>query len=104
MRMGGVMRAHARLWGAIAGVAVTAIVIVSCGGTGGGGGHDGNPGAQFLLNSNNSGRLILNVNPKEVDANKSDRIGLVATLTDATGHPVVGVPILFTSDIDDITF
>lgn len=88
------------------GLAVLALaaVIVSCGGTGGGGGSKGNTGQQFILNSNNSGRLILNVSPNEVDANKSDRIGLVAVLSDSFGHGTAGVTITFSSDIDDITF
>ena len=82
-----------------------AAVIVSCGGTGGGGGHSGGgTGEQFVLNSNNSGHFLLQVDPNQVDANKSDRLGLVATLTDIHGNGVPSVPITFTSDVDDITF
>jgi hypothetical protein len=81
-----------------------AAVIVSCGGTGGGGGSKGNTDQQFILNSNNSGRLVLNVSPGTVDANKSDRIGLVATLSDSLGHGISGVTITFSTDIGDITF
>ncbi|MEB2283469.1 MAG: hypothetical protein OZ922_02185 [Myxococcales bacterium] len=92
----------------VGGVAVLALaaVVVSCGGTGGGGGGGGGGGTdqQFILNSNNAGRLNLNVSPAEVDANKSDRIGLVATLSDSQGQGIQGVAITFTSDIDDITF
>lgn len=92
----------------VGGVAVLALaaVVVSCGGTGGGGGGGGHDGIdqQFILNSNNAGRLNLNVSPAEVDANKSDRIGLVATLSDSQGQGIQGVAITFTSDIDDITF
>jgi hypothetical protein len=91
-------------FGAAAAAGVLAIVIASCGGTGGGSGHGGNPGAQFVLNSNNSGRLILNINPSTVDANKADRIGLVATLTDSLGNPISGILITFSSDIPDISF
>jgi len=80
------------------------LAVASCGGTGGGGGQKGNPEDQFILNSNNSGALILNVNPTEVDANKSDRIGLVATLTDRFGNPIANITIVFSSDIPDITF
>lgn len=98
------MRRYWQWFGAVGAVAVVAVIVVSCGGTGGGGGHSGNPGAQFVLNSNNSGRLILNVDPTQVDANKSDRLGLVATLTDNLGNPIVGVVITFTSDIPDISF
>lgn len=97
------MRAWQWMMGSVAALAVAA-VIVSCGGTGGGGGSKGNTGQQFILNSNNSGRLSLNVNPGEVDANKSDRIGLVAILSDSRGNGVSGVPVTFSSDIDDITF
>lgn len=83
---------------------VLATLIVSCGGTGGGGGSKGNTNEQFIRNSNNSGRLTLTVNPSEVDANKSDRIGLVAILTDSLGIPLEGIPITFSSDLDDVTF
>jgi len=90
---------------ACAAVLVTvAAIVMSCGGSGGGGGNKGNPDEQFFLNSNNIGRLVLNVNPTEVDANKSDRLGLVATLTDSFGFPVRGAVITFSSDIDDISF
>jgi hypothetical protein len=95
---------YATWCGGAAAAAAIAVIVGSCGGTGGGGGHHGNPDEQFILNSNNSGRLILNVDPNEVDANKSDRIGLVATLTDSQGNPVRGATITFSSDIDDITF
>lgn len=97
------MRARNWMMGSVAVLALAA-VIVSCGGTGGGGGDKGDTDNQFILNSNNSGRLNLNVSPAEVDANKSDRIGLVATLSDSTGRGVQGVTITFSSDIDDITF
>src|SRR6185295_19177165 len=95
---------YATWCGGAAAAAAIAVVIGSCGGTGGGGGHHGNPDEQFVLNSNNAGRLVLNVNPNEVDANKSDRIGLVATLTDSQGTPIKGAVITFSSDIDDISF
>ncbi len=98
------MRIRTAWFGAAAAAGVLAIVIASCGGTGGGSGHGGNPGAQFVLNSNNAGRIILNVDPGEVDANKSDRIGLVATLTDNLGNPIAGIVVTFTSDIPDIGF
>jgi hypothetical protein len=87
-----------------AGAAALAVIAVSCGSTGGGGGGQGRPSEQFVLNSNNSGRLTLNVSPIEVDANKSDRLGLVATLTDRFGNPIRGIEILFSSDIPDIRF
>ncbi len=90
--------------GAILGAMAVAAIASSCGGTGGGGHDEGTPAPQFILNSNNSGRLSLNVNPGTVDANKSDRIGLVAVLTDSQGHGVSGVPVTFTSEIDDIEF
>jgi hypothetical protein len=95
---------YATWCGGAAAAAAIAVIVGSCGGTGGGGGHHGNPDEQFILNSNNAGRLILNVDPNEVDANKSDRIGLVATLTDSQGNPVRGAVITFFSDVDDITF
>lgn len=91
-----------RWLGSVLGAAVAAAIIVSCGGTGGGGGSKGNPDQQFVLNSNNTGRLTLNVSPNSVDANKSDRIGLAALLTDPTGRGISGVTITFTSDIDDV--
>jgi hypothetical protein len=98
------MRTTRWLGGIVAAMALAAIA-GSCGGTGGGGGGgDGTPQPQFILNSNNSGRLILNVNPGTVDANKSDRIGLVAQLTDSQGHGISGVAVTFTSEIDDIEF
>src|ERR1043165_1523625 len=84
--------------------AAIAIIVASCGGTGGGSGQKGNPEDQFILNSNASGRLILTINPNEGDANKSDRIGLVATLTDRFGHPIPNILITFSSDIPDIQF
>ena len=86
------------------GVTALALAIVSCGGTGGGSGQHGDPTDQFVLNSNNAGRLILNINPATVDANKSDRIGLVATLSDRFGNPIAGIVIRFVSDLDDISF
>ncbi len=86
------------------GAAALALVFASCGGTGGGSGQKGSPDEQFVLNGNNAGRLILNVNPTEVDANKSDRIGLVATLTDRLGNPIANITIVFSSDIPDISF
>jgi hypothetical protein len=98
------MKKHWQWFGATSAVAVLAAVVVSCGGTGGGGGHHGNPDEQFVLNSNNAGRLILTIDPAEVDANKSDRIGLVARFSDSLGNPIVGVIITFRSDIPDITF
>jgi len=88
----------------IAAAAAIAVAVVGCGGTGGGSAHHDNPSEQFVLNSNNSGRLILNVDPAEVNANESDRIGLVATLTDSEGTPIRGTLITFFSDIDDISF
>ncbi len=97
------MRARNWMMGGVALLAL-ATMVVSCGGTGGGGGSKGGTDQQFILNSNNSGRLNLNVSPGEVDANKSDRIGLVATLSDSLGHGISGVTITFSSDIDDITF
>ncbi len=97
------MRARKWMSGGLA-VLALATVVVSCGGTGGGGGDKGGDEQQFILNSNNSGRLNLNVSPGEVDANKSDRIGLVATLSDSQGRGISGVTITFFSDIDDITF
>ena len=73
------MKTRYATWcGGAAAAAAIAVIVGSCGGTGGGGGHHGNPDEQFVLNSNNAGRLVLNVNPTEVDANKSDRLGLVA--------------------------
>ena len=99
------MRAHASWFRTSGAIALCALLIAGCGGTGGGGGgNNGFPEEQFVLNANNSGRLTLNVDPTQVDANKSDRIGLVATLTDAFGHPIEGTTILFSSDIPDITF
>jgi hypothetical protein len=98
------MRARNLMTGALAVLALAAVV-VSCGGTGGGGsGDDGGTSQQFILNSNNTGRLNLNVSPATVDANKSDRIGLVATLSDSQGRGIQGVAITFHSDIPDITF
>ncbi len=96
---------HARKWitGSFTALALAALV-VSCGGTGGGGGKKGSTDQQFILNSNNSGRLILNVSPDSVDANKTDRIGLVAVLSDSHGNGISGVTIEFSSDLDDITF
>jgi hypothetical protein len=91
-------------FGAAAAAGVLAIVIAGCGSTGGGSGGGGHPAEQFVLNSNNSGRIILTVNPATVDANKSDRIGLVATLSDNLGNPISGIVITFSSDIKDITF
>jgi hypothetical protein len=90
--------------GAAATSVALAVVVASCGGSGGGGGNKGRPSDQFFLNSNNQGSLILNVNPVEVDANKSDRIGVVATLTQSNGLPIAGVVITFSSDIEDIRF
>jgi hypothetical protein len=95
---------HGRGFACAAALVAVAAIAISCGGTGGGGGSKGNPDDQFFLNSNNTGRLVLNVNPTEVDANKSDRLGLVATLTDSFGVPVRGAVITFSSDIDDISF
>jgi len=95
---------HGRGLACAAALATVAAIALSCGGTGGGGGNKGNPDDQFFLNSNNTGRLVLNVNPTEVDANKSDRLGLVATLTDSLGMPVRGAVVTFSSDIDDISF
>ncbi len=94
---------YAWSWG-VAGALALALVAGSCGGTGGGGGSSGNINNQFILNSSNSGRLTLNVDPTEVDANKSDRIGLVAQLSDSRGVPIRGVEITFTSDIPDLGF
>jgi len=93
-------------WGATAAaMVVLGAVAAACGGTGGGGGQKGNPADQFFLsNGSNLGSLVVNVNPNEVDANKSDRLGVVATLSDATGGPIAGVTIQFTADIDDIRF
>jgi len=94
---------HARnlMTGALA-VLALATVVVSCGSTGGGGsGDDGGTTQQFILNSNNSGRLNLNVSPAEVDANKSDRIGLTAILTDSLGHGVAGATITFSTDLNE---
>ena len=93
-----------RWMGAFVGAVAVAAIVSSCGGTGGGGGGGTTPEPQFILNSNNSGRLSLNVNPDTVDANKSDRIGLVAVLTDSQGHGISGVSVTFTSEIDDIEF
>jgi len=93
-----------RWFNGAAGAALLAVIVVSCGSTGGSGGGKGNPNEQFVLNSNNSGRLTLNVNPTEVDANKSDRIGLVAQLTDSRGTPIRGIAITFFSDLPDISF
>jgi hypothetical protein len=100
------MRVRNWMMGAL-GVLALAAVVVSCGGTGGGGSGSGDGGGtsqQFILNSNNTGRLNLNVSPAEVDANKSDRIGLVATLSDSQGRGIQGVSIVFHSDIPDISF
>jgi hypothetical protein len=97
------MRARKWMTGGVAALALAAVV-VSCGSTGGGGGSKGNTDEQFILNSNNSGRLVLNVSPNSVDANKSDRIGMVATLNDSQGHGISGVLVTFSSDIEDITF
>jgi hypothetical protein len=91
------------MWGGVAAFALAALV-VSCGGTGGGGGSKGGTGQQFIRNSNNAGRLILLVDPGTVDANKSDRIGLTAILTDSFGTPIRGVPISFSTDLEDVTF
>jgi hypothetical protein len=95
-----------RSWLAAGAVTVgLAVAVASCGGSGGGGGRKGNPSDQFFLsNASNRGNLVVNVNPVEVDANKSDRIGVVATLTDSLGGPLPGVTIVFTADIDDIRF
>ncbi len=87
-----------------AAVLALAALIVSCGGTGGGGGSKGGVDEQFIRNSSNAGRLTLLVDPSEVDANKSDRIGLVAILTDNAGRGIVGVPIAFSTDLGDVTF
>jgi len=95
---------HGRDLACAAALATVAAIALSCGGTGGGGGKGGNPDDQFFLNSNNMARLVLNVNPTEVDANKSDRLGLVATLTDSLGAPIRGVTIRFSSDLDGISF
>jgi hypothetical protein len=95
---------HGRDLACAAALATVVAIALSCGGTGGGGGKGGNPDDQFFLNSNNMARLVLNVNPTEVDANKSDRLGLVATLTDSLGIPIRGAVITFSSDIDDISF
>lgn len=83
-----------------------ALAYFGCGSTGSGGaGHPGSSSErQFVLNTNDVGRLILNVSPTTVDANKTDRIGLFAQLTDAFGGPVSGVTITFTSDVPDISF
>ena len=62
------MRARQWITGSVALMGLAAVV-VSCGGTGGGG-SKGNTGEQFIRNSSNAGRLLLNVDPKEVDANK----------------------------------
>lgn len=97
------MRRTQWMMGGLAAFAFAAL-IVSCGGTGGGGGSKGNTGEQFIRNSNNSGRLLLLVDPSQVDANKSDRIGLTAILTDSLGNPVRGVPIEFSTDLEDVTF
>lgn len=97
------MRGTQWMMGSAAALALAAL-IASCGGTGGGGGSKGGTDQQFIRNSNNSGRLTLNVDPTEVDANKSDRIGLVAVLTDAFGRGISGVPITFSTDLDDVTF
>jgi hypothetical protein len=98
------MKMRARQW-MTGGVAVLALaaVVVSCGGTGGGSGSKGNTGEQFIRNSNNSGRLVLSVDPNEVDANRSDRIGLVAVLTDSQGNGISGVTITFSTDLNDAT-
>ncbi len=98
------MRTHESWLGTSGVIALCGLLLAGCGGTGGGGGNNGFPEEQFVLNSNNSGRLTLNVDPTQVDANKSDRLGLVATLTDSTGHPIQGTTIVFVSDIPDITF
>src|SRR5437773_1601658 len=101
------MRTRTTWFGAAGAAGILALAIASCGGGTGGGSNGpggGNPGEQFVLNSNNAGSIILNVDPAEVDANKSDRIGLVATLTDHLGTPIKGIVITFTSDIPDITF
>jgi hypothetical protein len=99
------MKMRARQWmtGSVAAMALAA-AIVSCGSTGGGGGSNGNTDQQFIRNSNNAGRLTLTVDPKEVDANKSDRIGLVAVLTDSRGTGISGVTITFSTDLNDVTF
>ena len=97
------MRKSQWMMGSLAAFAFAAL-IVSCGGTGGGSGSKGGTGQQFIRNSNNSGRLILLVDPSQVDANKSDRIGLTAILTDSLGNPVRGVPIEFSTDLEDVTF
>lgn len=97
------MRGTRWMMGSAAALALAAL-IASCGGTGGGGSKNGGTDQQFVRNSNNSGRLTLNVNPTEVDANKSDRIGLVAVLTDSFGRGIAGVQITFSTDLDDITF
>lgn len=97
------MRGTRWMMGSAAALALAAL-IASCGGTGGGGGDKGGSDQQFIRNSNNTGRLTLNVDPTEVDANKSDRIGMVAILTDTFGRGVPGVPITFSTDLDDVTF
>ncbi len=97
------MRAWKWTMGGLAALAL-ATAVVSCGSTGGGGGSKGDTSQDFILNSNNSGRFSLNVSPGTVDANKSDRIGLVAVLADSFGHGIQGVPITFTTDVGDITF
>lgn len=95
------MRARQWMMGSVAVLALAAVV-VSCGGTGGGGGSKGNTGQQFIRNSNNAGRLTLTVDPNEVDANRSDRIGLVAILTDSFGKGIVGAKITFSTDLNDV--
>ncbi len=94
--------------GALCGLAALGVALAyfGCGGTGSGGaGHPGGSSErQFVLNTNDFGRLTLNVSSATVDANKTDRIGLFAQLTDARGLPVSGVTITFTSDVPDISF
>jgi len=90
--------------GAGAAAAALAAVVASCGGTGGGGGREANRADQFVLNSSNAGNLLLNVDPTTVDANKSDRLGVVATLTQRNGLPIPNQVITFSSDIQDIRF
>jgi hypothetical protein len=98
------MRGKQWMMGSAAALALAAL-IASCGSTGGkGGGNDGGGSQQFIRNSNNSGRLTLTVDPLAVDANKSDRIGMIAVLTDSTGRGISGVPITFTTELPDVTF
>lgn len=98
------MKTYRKWMAGALGVTALALAVAGCGGTGGGSGQHGNPEDQFILNSSNAGRLILNINPATVDANKSDRIGLVATLTDRFGNPIANITIRFFSDVDDISF